>query len=34
MPVIDSVSELTPEKALIFRLTHIDNGSGRCACWV
>ena len=25
MPVIDSVSELTPEKALIFRVTHIDN---------
>ena len=25
MPVINSVSELTPEKALIFRVTHIDN---------
>ena len=25
MPVIDSVSELTPEKALIFRVTHIEN---------
>lgn len=25
MPVIDSVSELTPEKALIFRVTHVDN---------
>lgn len=25
MPVIDSVSEITPEKALIFRVTHIEN---------
>ena len=25
MPVINSVSELTPEEALIFRVTHIDN---------
>ena len=25
MPVINSVRELTPEKALIFRVTHIDN---------
>ena len=25
MPVIDSVSELTPERALIFRVVHIEN---------